>query len=104
MLCLCVLDLLFPMLLTMRSETERPSSQPLDGPFLMLYTITEQVQFNICFLPSICKSEHTIHVGAPPLPTVFLPAHMLYLPAYVRPNDLQTTSQSIFIPFTNFAS
>jgi hypothetical protein len=98
MLCLCVLDLLFPMLLTLRSVTERPSSQPLDGPFLMPYTITEQFQFNICFLLSICNSEHTIHVGARPLPTVFLPAHMLYLPACVRPNDLQTTSQSIFIP------
>ena len=77
MLCLCVLDLWFPMLLTLRSVTERPSSQPLDDPFLMLYTITEQFQFNICFLLSICTSEHNSRWSTPSANCIPTCAHAL---------------------------
>ena len=96
-LCLYVLDLLFPVLLTLRSVTERPSSQPLDDPFLMPYTINEQFQFNICFLLSNLRFVHKY---------LTLEHHVCQLyPALrafsisLRSTASQTTSQSRFNSF-----
>jgi hypothetical protein len=103
-LCPCVLDLLFHMLLTLRSVTERPSSQPLDGPFLMLYIITEQFQFNICFLLSnlrflheqLTLEHHVCHLYS------HLRARSILLPPSVQPPRRRHHNR-VSIPFTKFA-